>query len=129
MLGAGHAETFRSQTWLRLSQSEAAQSRLGPGVASCSPEARAGSGLPRPRVREGGGTEPQGGHAWAGWDQGGLLEGRTTSPPLPASLQLELRLVSFLGDVHLFSTCFFFLAPQILLPRMDSTRSFLLSLA
>lgn len=47
----------------------------------------------------------------------------------PSAFQPELPLVSFLGDVHLLPTCFFFLAPKILLPPMGSTRSLLLTLA
>lgn len=91
--------------------------------------ARVGSSLPRPRAREGGGTEPQGGHARAPARSARASGGENPVTASPSAFQPELPLVSFLGDVHLLPTCFFFLAPKILLPPMGSTRSLLLTLA
>lgn len=122
--------TCRSRTRLRpavieRSQRGFLQSRGGAQRTA----ARVGSSLPRPRAREGGGTEPQGGHAQAPARSARASGGENPVTASPSAFQPELPLVSFLGDVHLLPTCFFFLAPKILLPPMGSTRSLLLTLA
>lgn len=123
----GHAEVGHGSG--QLSSREA-------GVASCSPEAerkgrRPGSGA----VCPGHGPErvaaqsPRAATPGPPARSARASGGENPVTASPSALQPELPLVSFLGDVHLLPTCFFFLAPKILLPPMGSTRSFLLTLA